>query len=168
MEADQIFQPETISRQGERNAWILTGFALIVELLLLWRLSSLPGWTTLLTAFLLFSAVFISLSNWVDRKTILILKPGSIEFQNCLRNISMPWDQVETVSVVADRWGRRVHVAGAQANFNFRMVSEIEIQGKIGGKMGFSKGETILKEIINASGLSLVDNKNQDRYYARP
>jgi hypothetical protein len=168
MEADQIFQPETISRQGERNAWILTGFALIVELLLLWRLSSLPGWTTLLTAFLLFSAVFISLSNWVDRKTILILKPGSIEFQNGLRNISMPWDQVETVSVVADRWGRRVHVAGAQANFNFRMVSEIEIQGKIGGKMGFSKGETILKEIINASGLSLVDNKNQDRYYARP
>ena len=168
MDTAQIFRPETISRQGERNAWILTGFALIIELLLLWRLSSLPVWATLLTAFLLISAVFISLSNWVDRKTILILKPGGIEFRNGLRNISMQWDQVETVSVVADRLGRRIHVAGAQANFNFRMVSEVEIRGKVGGKMGFSEGETILKEIINASGLSLVENKNQDRYYARP
>jgi hypothetical protein len=48
------------------------------------------------------------------------------------------------------------------------MVSEVEIRGKVGGKMGFSEGERILKEIINASGLSLTENKNQDRYYARP
>ena len=168
MDTDQIFRPETISRQGERNAWILTGFALIIELLLIWRLSSLPVWATLLTAFLLLSAVFISLSNWVDRKTILILNPERIEFRNGLRNVSMQWDQVETVNVIADRLGRRVHVAAAQENFNFRMVSELEIRGKVGGKMGFSEGETILKEIINASGLSLVENKNQDRYYARP
>lgn len=168
MEADLIFRPETISRQGERNAWILTGFALIIELLLLWRLSSLPVWSTLLTAFLLLSAVFISLSNWVDRKTILILQPEGIEFRNGLRNVSMQWDQVENVSVVADRLGQRVHIAGAQANFNFRMVSEVEIRGKVGGKMGFSEGEMILKEIINASGLSLKESKNQDRYYARP
>ena len=168
MDTEQIFRPETISRQGERNAWILTGFALIIELLLLWRLSSLPVWATLLTAFLLLSAIFISLSNWVDRKTILILQPNGIEFQNGLRNISMQWDQVETVRVIADRLGHRVHVAGAQAIFNFRMVSEVEIRGKVGGKMGFSEGETILKEIIKASGLSLTENKNQDRYYARP
>jgi hypothetical protein len=168
MDADQIFRPETISRQGERNAWILSGFALIIELLLFWRLSSLPVWVTLLTVLLLLSAVFISLSNWVDRKTILILKPDGIEFQNGLRNISMQWDQVETVSVVADRLGQRVHVAGSQVYFNFRMVSEVEIRGKVGGKMGFSEGETVLKEIINASGLSLTERKNQDRYYARP
>ena len=168
METDQIFRPETISRQGERNAWILSGFALIIELLLLWRLSTLPVWATLLTVFLLLSAVFISLSNWVDRKTTLVLKPSGIEFHNGLRNISMQWKQIETVSVINDRLGRRIHVAGTQANFNFRMVSEIEIQGKVGGKMGFSQGETILREIIDASGLSLVENKNQDRYYARP
>jgi len=168
METGKIFRPETISRQGERNAWILSGFAVIVELLLVWRLSSLPGWATLLTIFLLLSAVLISLSNWVDRKTILILEPDGIEFRNGLRNVTMLWDQVETVSVVADRFGQRVHVAGTEANFNFRMFSEVEIQGKVGGKMGFSQGETILKEIIHASGLSLVENKNRDRYYARP
>ena len=168
METDQIFQPTTIPRQGERNAWILTGFALIVELLLFWRFSSLPGWATLLTFFLLFSAVLISLSNWVDRKTILILKPSAVEFRNGLRNVTMQWDQVEMVSVVADRWGQRVHIAGTKGNFNFRMLSEVEIQGKVGGKMGFPKGEMILKEIIQASGLSLVENKDQDRYYARP
>ena len=168
METGQIFRPETISRQGERTAWILTGFAVIVELLLLWRFSRLPGWATLLTIFLLLSAVLISLGNWVDRKTILILEPDGVEFHNGLRNVTMRWDQVETVNVIADRWGQRVHISGTEGKFNFRMLSEVEIQGKVGGKMGFPKGETILKEIIHTSGLSLVDNKDQDRYYARP
>lgn len=168
METAQIFRPETNSRQGERNAWILTGFALIVELLLIWRFSRLPGWATLLVIFLLLSAVLISLGNWVDRKTILILEPGGIKFRNGLRNVTMRWDQVETVSVIADRWGQRVHISGTEGNFNFRMLSEVELRGKLGGKMGFPEGKTILKEIIHACGLSLAENKDQDRYYARP
>jgi len=167
METAQIFRPETISRQGERNAWILTGFALIVELVMVWRFSRPLGWITLLAVFLLVSAIFISLSNWVDRKTVLILNPGGVEFHSKLRNAQLSWDQVEKVSVIKDRWGQRVHVSGAKTHFNFRMLSEVELRGKIGGKMGFPDGETILKEIINTSGLSLTENKGHDRYYAR-
>jgi hypothetical protein len=168
METAQTFRPETISRQGERNAWILTGFSLIVGLVIFWRASTLPGWVTLLTLFLLLSSIFISLSNWVDRKTILILGPGGVEFHNGLRNVQLSWDQVEKVHVIRDRWGQRVHVSGLEANFNFRMISDVEFQGKVRGQMGFHEGEIILKEIINASGLSLTKNKDQGRYYARP
>jgi hypothetical protein len=168
METAQVFRPESISRQGERNAWILTGFALIIELVMFWRFSSLPGWVTLLTILLLLSAIFISLSNWVDRKTILILEPGGVEFRNGLRNVQLRWDQVEKVHVTTDRWGQRVHVLGTGANFNFRMFSELEFQGKVRGQMGFPEGETILTELLKASGLSLVKNEDQGRYYARP
>ena len=168
METAQVFRPETISRQGERNAWILTGFALIVVLVLFWRTSILPGWITLLTLFLLLSAIFISLSNWVDRKTTLILEPDRIVFRNGLRCVQLSWDQVERVYINADRWGQRVHVLGTEGNFNFRMLSEVEFQGKVRGKMGFPEGKSILKEIIHNSGLSLADIKDQDRYYARP
>ena len=168
METAQIFHPKTISRQGERNAWILTGAALIVALTLFWRLSLFPVWIMVFTFFLLLSAIFISLSNWVDRKTILILEPNGVKFRNGLRNVQLSWDQIEKVRVFEDRWGQRVHVLGAEAHFNFRMLSEVEFRGKVGGKMGFPEGETILKEIIQVSGLSLIENQNQDRYYARP
>lgn len=168
METARVYRPETSARQGERNAWILTGFALIVEVILFWRSSALPGWVTLLTLFLLLSAILISLSNWVDRKTILILKPDGIEFRSRLRNVQLHWDQIDKVSVIADRWGQRVIISGSETSFNFRMFSEVEIRGKVGGKMGFSKGETILEEILQASGLILNNSNDQDHYYARP
>jgi len=168
METAQVFRPKAIPRQGERNAWILTGFAFVATLVLFWRTSTLPGWITLLAVFLLLSAILISLSNWADRKTTLILKPGGLEFRNGLRNARLGWEQIERVSDIPDRWGRRVVVLGTGASFHFRMLSEIEIQGKVGGQMGFPEGETILQEIIQASGLSLMKKDEMGRYYARP
>jgi hypothetical protein len=168
METAQVFRPKAIPRQGERNAWILTGFALIATLMLFWRSSTLPVWAIFLTFFLLLSAILISLSNWVDRKTTLILNPNGIEFRNGLRNARLNWEQVERVSDIPDRLGRRVVVLGSVASFHFRMLGEIEIRGKVGGQMGFPEGETILREIIQASGLSLTKSDDPGRYYARP
>jgi hypothetical protein len=168
MQSTQVFRPETISRQGERNAWMMTGCALLVELVLFWRSGTLLGWLSLLMVLLLLSAVFISLSNWVDRKTMLVLEPDGVAFRNGLRSVQLTWDQIEKVRVIADRWGSRVLVSGAEANFNFRMLSQVELRGKVGGQMGFSEGEAILKEILHSSGLSLAENNDQGQYYARP
>jgi hypothetical protein len=168
METAQVFRPETISRKGEHNAWILVGIALIVELIMIWRYATPPLWITVLLIILLFSATLISLSNWVDRKTVLILESDGIEYRNGLRNASIKWDQIEKIRVTPDRWGSRVHVLGSRAHFNFRMLSDIEFQGKVRGQMGFPEGETILNEIIRSSGLSLTEDNDQDRYYARP
>jgi hypothetical protein len=168
METVKIFRPETSSRQGERNAWILTGIALIAEWVTFWRTATFSGWITLLFFFLLLSAIAISFSAWVDRKTILILETGGVKFRNGLRVVQLTWEQIEKVRVIADRWGDRVYVVGTKDTFSFRILSEVELRGKVGGKMGFPEGDTILKEIIHASGLCLTDNKEQDRYYARP
>lgn len=168
METAQVFRPETISRQGERNAWLLFGFALIVELVLFWRYSTPSVWITVLVIFFLLSAILISLSNWVDRKTVLILESGGIVFRNGLRNESLKWDQIEKLRVMPDRWGQRVQVLGSEASFNFRLLSEVEFQGKIRGRMGFPEGEAIMKEIVRSSGLSLTEDNQQGQYYARP
>jgi hypothetical protein len=168
METAQVFHPEIISRKGERNAWILTGITLIVELVMVWRYSTPPFWITILLIFLLLSASLISLSNWVDRKTVLILETDGIVYRNGLRNTALKWDQVEKLRVTPDRWGSRVHVSGTGAHFNFRLLSDIEFQGKVRGQMGFAEGEVILHEIIRASGLNLTEENDQDRYYARP
>jgi hypothetical protein len=168
MEGARIYRPATIPRQGERNAWIFTGFAVVIDVVLFWRNGGLPVWATLLTGFLLLSAFFISLSNWSDRKTILALEPDAIEFRNGLRNVRLKWDRVENVRVLKDRWGPRVYVSGADTGFNFRMLSEVQMRGKVGGQMGFPEGQTILENILKASGLSLEKTEDQDLYYARP
>ena len=59
-------------------------------------------------------------------------------------------------------------IAGPRIELSLRDSDDEGVTWRVGGKMGFSEGEMILKEIINASGLSLKESKNQDRYYARP
>jgi hypothetical protein len=167
MESAQIFRPVTIPRQGERNAWILTGFAVVIQAVLFWRSGKLLCWATLLSVLLMLSAFFISLSNWVDRKTVLILEPEGVIFRSGLRDVKLDWIQIENVRVINDRWGSRVYVSGADRSFNFRMLSEVQIQGRVGGQMGFPEGETILKEILQASDLHLQKTEEQDLYYAR-
>ena len=168
MESAQVFRPKPGSRQGERNAWILTGFAIIVELVLFWRSGTLPGWMSLIASFLFLSAILISLSNWIDRKTTLMVDSNGVEFRNGLRNVKFGWDQIEKIHVLSDRWGQRVLIAGQDANFNFRTLSEVKLRGKVGGQMGFVEGEAILNEILKFSGLSLTKDNDQGQYYARP
>ncbi len=167
MENTQEFHPEMISRKGERNAWILAGVAAIAYLLL-WQLSEPSVLLLVMVVFLLVSALFISLSNWIDRKTVLTLSPAGIKFYSGLRNVELDWNDIKKLRVVADRWGRRVHVSSSQTYINFRTLSEVEFQGKVRGQMGFTEGEEILEEIIKSSGLILTENNEQGHYYARP
>jgi hypothetical protein len=52
------------------------------------------------------------------------------------------------------RWGTSVQVIGSQAHFSFSTLGEMEFQGKVRGKIGFSEGQEILDEIIRLAGLT--------------
>ena len=168
MENAQVFRPEKISRTGERNAWILA----VVSWALAWGMvQALDAPVLLLSVFagfLTLAAAAISLSNWIDRKTVLTLTPEGVAFRNGLRNVSLTWDQIQKVRVVPDRWGERVHVMGARAHFNFRMLGEIEFQEKLHERIGFANSDQILQTILQSSGLKLVASDEGGRYYARP
>ena len=166
MESVQEFHPERIPRQGERNAWLLTGAA-VAAYLLLWRLSAASLLMLIMVAFLLVSAIFISLSNWIDRHTVLTLQAEGITFRNGLRTVSLNWAEIEKLSVLPDRWGARVRVAGKSALITFRMLSEVNFQGKLRGQMGFAEGEAILQRILRSSGLQEIKTGEKGRYYAR-
>jgi len=167
MESTQEFHPELLSRKGERNAWILATVGIVAYLLLLGF--SQPSTLYLaMVIFLLVSAFFISLSNWIDRKTKLILDPEGIKFQNGLRNVALSWDQINKVSVIQDRWGERVHVYGNRNYFSFRTLADVKIQGKVRGQLGFLDGQEILAQILKSSALILTEEDDQGHYYARP
>jgi hypothetical protein len=119
----------------------------------------------------LFSALSISLGNWMDRQTLLRLVSGGVEFTNGVRNTRMQWDEIRQVQVFPSRWGKKVRVIGEHAYFTFRTLGEVSVQGDIKGRMGFAAGETILAHILSSAQLKAVSRpggmNDGGYYYAR-
>jgi hypothetical protein len=160
------FRPELLSRRGEWTAWALA-LAASVGMWFLHRDGYIPAWAWIFWAFLLFSGVSISLGNWLDRTTIIWLEANGIRFENGLRHVRLGWDEVQKVAVLPARWGRSVQVIGKKSHFDFKTFGEVQFQGEVRGRTGFSEGQTILDVILHETGLMLVEESNNAYYYAR-
>jgi len=165
--ASTEYRPELLSRRGELVAW---GLALLVAvtwlgLLLSGRRASLA--LPLLAAILFFSAASISMGNWMDRHTFLVVEAGGVRFENGLRRIRLEWQEIGEVRVFPATWGNKVQVFGERLYFDFHTLGEVKYKGEVRGKTGFAKGEEIMRQIILNSGLEIVDHLGEGYYYAR-
>lgn len=175
MHSYQEYYPELIPRKGERIAWILLALALALLGVSIWSADEFTWLASILVVILFFSAGSISLGNWVDRKTALKLDSEGIYFQNGLREVALGWSEIQAVNVLDSAWGQRVQVRGAansassrlSTGFTFRTLGEVWMQGELKGQMGFAQGESILKNIIQNSGLKLTETTEKIRYYSR-
>ena len=166
-----VYYPVQISRRGEYVAW---GLALLVAAG--WVLLSVTGRPVyrvipILDVFQVILAASISLGNWMDRRTRLALDAEGLSFQNGLRDVRLSWPQVLEVRVWPTQLGKKVEVIGSQASnqagerrhFQFRTLGKLQFRGEVRGQTGFEKGEEILRQIIQNSGLQVVE-QNGDRY----
>lgn len=173
------FRPELTSRRGELIAWgatLLVGAAWIV----LVSSGQNAGFAApFLAVVLLLAALSISLGNWMDRRTLLRIDEARITFRNGLRNVQLAWDQIRQVQVLPAQWGKKVRVVGERAegqpaHFEFLTLGEVKVLGEVKGRVGFREGEQILEQILERSGLHLVEEESAGRaagnkryYYAR-
>jgi hypothetical protein len=163
----RIYHPELIPRRGEMIAWIgtlLTG--------LTWILLGISGQQVvvmipLLFFLLLFSAFIISLGNWMDRQTTITLEEEAVEFRNSLRRTRLSWADIREIRVLPGRWGNKVQVYGDGRYFTFHTLGEIRLRGDLKGRMGFEKGEEILRQLVLRSGLEIVEHPGDGYYYVR-
>jgi hypothetical protein len=161
------YRPELLPRRGE---WVAWGLALLVAGTWLWLLlsrqrasSALP----LLAAVLFFSATSISMGNWMDRHTLLVVDADGVRFENGLRHIQMKWQEINEVRLFPATWGNKVQVFGENVYFHFHTLGEVKYRGEVRGKTGFAKGEEIMRHIILNSSLEIVDHLGEVYYYAR-
>ncbi len=168
MQAPKEFRPELIPRKGERIAWLLLILALVYLGVGIWSDDGLTWVAIIFVSLMLLSAGSITLGNWVDRNTVLRLNTQGVRFSNGLRNVSLNWDEVREVRVLASAWGRRVQVRGPATTFSFRTLGEVIMQGEIKGRIGFADGEYILKIILESSGLQKMEMTEKTSYYSRP
>jgi len=98
----------------------------------------------------------------------LTLTPEGVRFRNGLRDVTLAWEDIQSVQVQESPLGKRVQVQGAEARFAFRTLGEVRVQGDLKGQMGFREGEAILKHILKSGGLQASGHREDVRYYTRP
>ncbi len=166
MSEPQEFRPEMTSRRGEWIAWAL---ALGLGAVLLFANQALPALSAfvwLFEGFLVFSAMSISLGNWMDRKTVIRVDDLGIAFENGLRSVRLAWSEVRNVAVMQMRGGRRAQVLGPASHFSFKLLSETNLFGQT-FRTGFEAGQQILDLVVNASGLQNKTETEGMYYYSR-
>ena len=166
-ETERIYKSELLPRKGEYTAWALAS-ASVLGLFFLKIAGIFYIWAIIFVGLLFFSAIAISLGNWMDRHTQIRLHTDGVSFTNGLRKVHFTWDEIERVLSFPARWGRKVYVIGAKAHFEFKTLGEVEYQGEIQGKTGFTEGAAIMAEIINASGLTVETVEGSQKAYTRP
>lgn len=160
------FRPELLSRRGEWTAWALA-LAVSIGMWILNRSGYIPTWAWIFWAFLFLSGISISFGNWLDRNTVIWLDIDGIRFENGFRRVRLHWPEVQKVAVLPSRWGRSVQVIGKKSHFEFKTLGEVQFQGEVRGRTGFSEGQKILDVVLRESDLNLVEEANNAYYYAR-
>lgn len=161
------YTPELQPRRSELVAWGLTGASLI-GLLILNLGGMIYFWAIIFVAFMFFSAMSISLGNWMDRQTKLVIDDYGVFYTNGLRRVRLEWPIINNVTTFPSRWGEKVQVLGEKGHFDFNTFGEVTYQHKVQGRVGFQQGDKIKEEIISRCGLSMVAKKGDSYYYSRP
>lgn len=164
------FRPERLSRRGEVTAWALAAIA-IVGWVLQRRLGLIVHWSYIfLTLLLILSGAAISLTNWVDRRTVLRLELGGLAFSNGLRSVEIAWHRIHKLQELPLNPGKMVRVYAEDGSyFSFRTYGEVILKGKVRGRVGFREGDQILACILEKSNLkpSRHPESNDGVYYVR-
>jgi hypothetical protein len=160
-------RPELLSRQGEFVAWGSTLLAIGAWAYLAYRGEHVHPIFILLGAFILLSALALTLGNWVDRRTVIYIQADRIKYSNGLRSVELRWDQINQAAVYPSRMGKKVHVQAERLHFNFRTHAEIKSRGKVKGYVGFIEGQAILEHILINSDLSTSKKTGSATYYTR-
>jgi hypothetical protein len=164
----EAYQPVLLPRRGELIAWLCAIMCAVAWLVLHLAKSPVFIGLKILAALLIFISIAISMSNWMDRRTVLKIDPQGIAFENGLRKAQLGWQDIRRVEVISSSLGNKVRVLGDAAHFDFRTLAEVKLGGELKGQMGFQDGEKILKEIIQQADLKETGNPEEGCVYYVP
>jgi hypothetical protein len=160
-----IYKTELISRRGEFTAWglALLSLAALVGLVLT---DYALFWMYFFVGFLWFAALSISLGNWMDRRTEIVIGPEGVSYQNGLRYSRLAWNDIQSVRTFPATWGEVVQVLGDKQHFEFKTLGEVKFRGEVRGRVGFALGREILDQIVRNSEL-IAEHRDGKYYYYR-
>ncbi len=135
------FRPRILPRTGEAIAWGLTALLLAVRWLLLQRYGLIANSLEWMFLLMLAVSLLISFSNWMERRTRLVLDEEGITFRNGLRNVTLRWPEIRRIRVLPASLGdgKTVMVMGEKTYFRFDTLGRARGGGRKGG-VGVAEG----------------------------
>jgi len=151
--ADDVFRPASASRQSEALAWAAAiSFALLALAGLLRGTGPVP-FSAELASFFGVASLWISLGNWIDRRTAIEVSDAGIRYRSPLRNLSLGWADIDGLWAIPSGSSWRIVVRGPGARFGFRTSSELRVgQGSL--QVGYPHGERLGGLICRRASLS--------------
>lgn len=163
----KLYRPIPAPRTGEGNAWILAFLVFLIWFFMRISGQTIPWSVSLFLIFLIFAASLISLNNWVERRSIIMIDSQGVHFKNGLRKVTLKWDAVENVWVKPAVWGKRVRVSGKGGQFDFHTLGEVKYKGMVKAQTGFAEGDELIRLIVLNSGLSIAEDLGNTISYTR-
>ncbi len=167
MESKTYF-PELLSRKSEKLTWALFAISFVSLLLLRLHFGILHIPAAIFVLLLFLAAGSISLGNWMDRHTSIVIDANGVSFSNGIRHAAFKWQEIDKIHVLESHWGNRVQVLGKSAHFEFRTLGKVILNGDLKGQLGFKDGDVILQTLLEKSGLRNTSVSEKNVYYTRP
>jgi hypothetical protein len=162
-----LYKPAPPNPSGLGMAWGLFGISLLAGLYMLFYIFELPIVFWLASTLLLIVALAITLSHWLEGRTVIRLKVEGIQFESPLRNVEFAWSEIEELWCGKIRGGWRYMISGTDAAFRFQSLVIIRSGQGREVRTGFGEGQKIAKMIHQSAGLNELDRQDDIWIYRK-
>jgi hypothetical protein len=160
----QSFKPLKNNRRSELIAWLFAILLVVVKIMFpAYGFFRIGG--SILALFFLFSAVIMSIGNWVSRNSELRISEKGIWYFNGARKSSFHWKDIIRVEVYSGRFNDRINVVSTSGNIYFDIIGDGVINERKFSPTGYADGEEILETILNKTNLIGGQKQKAQGYY---
>jgi hypothetical protein len=151
---EEIFAPARPHRRGEVIAWLCAaGVGIAIGIINL-RGGTITSVSIFLLIFFLGAGILISLGNWMDANTQVVVAQRELTYQNPLRTAVMPWESITSLEATSARGGWRAVVEDQQTRFAFTTAVKVRVGSRVAILGGFPHGDRMAALIRGMAGLS--------------
>jgi hypothetical protein len=156
-----VYKPVPPNPSGVRTAWLLFGITFVVGVPLFLMDFTLPLIFWFAFTILFIVALAISLSHWLEKRTLIMIGEDDICYQSPLRTVRLAWGEIDELRVGAMQGGWRFMVSSTDTAFRFQSLVVIRSGSGREVRSGFMKGEQIADYIHRKAGLERVDHQDE-------
>jgi hypothetical protein len=160
LQGQETFLPVKPNRRGEFLAWGCS-FSLAVTAVVQARVTEgFPYTAVLLLAFFFLAGATTSFGNWLERRTSVLVTPEGVTYTSPIRNVSLAWEQIDTLTALPAGQGWRLVVQGTGRMFQFRTPVPLGEGGREAVPIGFPDGERMAGLIRSQARLNAPMEKD--------
>jgi len=154
LQGEEAFQPAKPNRRGELLAWACCLTLAVTAAVQARVTEGFPYTAVALLAFFFLAGATTSFGNWLERQTSVRLTPDGVTYSSPIRNLSLGWEKIETLTALPAGQGWRLVVQGAGRLFQFRTPVPPVEGGREAVPIGFPDGERMAGLIRSCARLS--------------